>query len=148
MKIRKFNIENYNKGDAVKRLYLNSIKKSKFKGIDIESGFSMYQCSLEKDYWDKLEGATKRKVIAGFKKEYDEKSNSAVKKFDDFKKYADKILFDDKDYMELVDTLQDNYYCQAYDLLKQLLEGKTKGKSAKALKYQARKMSADDISCD
>ena len=57
-------------------------------------------------------------------------------------------VFDDKDYNELCIVLEDNYYCQSVTMIQDVITAKTKGKSVKALKYQARKMQADDISCD
>lgn len=64
------------------------------------------------------------------------------------KKKSDFVFGDDKDYKELMDVLDDNYYCQALTALKYFCEVKLKGKTAKSLKYNARLQQFNNMSCD
>lgn len=148
MKTREFNIENYDTKRFIQTQYRESVSMVKFEGLNLAVSVNYYNVSLPKDYWDKVSGKMKKKAIAHFKAEHKEKSTGVIKEFNGYKKYADKILFDDKAYIEILDILEDNYYCQALTMLKDIVYAKTKGSNVKAMKYQARKLQADDISCD
>ena len=45
--------------------------------------------------------------------------------------FIPKIDNDDKDYLELIKVIEDNYFCQAATMLNDLIELKTKGKQQK-----------------
>jgi hypothetical protein len=155
MKIRDFDIENYDY-----HAYLISLIEAELPtvvlGIELKSVRVRSKEIDEADWNDK--GEIKRKqlenfpkkaeVIAHFKAKYNESKKTTVQKFNETKAYVDKILSDDKEYIDLCEVLEGNYYCQATAMLKDILNKKTRGNSVKAMKYQARKMQADDVSCD
>ena len=157
MKIREFKLENYvdNIKEKMKQLLSEDIGKDRL-GVtisinrvsirEIEDAGWNDKDKVAMEVLDKF--SKKDEVIKAMESLYQSKSDNVVKAFDKQKEYADKILFDDKDYLELLTVLEDNYYCQALTMLHDMVARKTKGTSVKAMKYQARKMQADDISCD
>lgn len=148
MKIREFDIKNYDVNSMIRNMAKKSLTHVKFGGIEIEYKASTYNFVLKENVFDSLNQKTKKEIEDFFRNEHKKKSSNIIKQFNEYKKYSDKILFDDKDYNELLEVLEGNYYCQALTMVQDIVEAKTKGKSVKALKYQARKLQAENISCD
>ncbi len=148
MKIREFNIENYNVEQKVKKMVRDKVTHVEMGGIVFSVSLQTYNVRVEQEDFDKLDKKTKDIITKHFKDEYDIKSKEVIERYKKVKKYADKILFDDKEFNELCIVLEDNYYCQAISMIEDVITSKTKGKSMKALKYNARKLQADDVSCD
>jgi len=59
------------------------------------------------------EKEAKQEVIQSFKQDFYKKVKETVEAFNTLKKKSDFIFSDDKDYAELMEVLNDNYYCQA-----------------------------------
>ena len=149
MKTREFDIKNYDVKNKIIKDYNDQYAVIEFKGITIENYANMYNIKnrdsikledFDLDYQEEIKNF--------FLETYEEKKETTIKNFEKVNKFVKSILFDDKDYLELIEVLDDNYYCQATTLLNQLLETKIKGKSGKALKYQARVQQYNNISCD
>lgn len=147
MKVREFDIKNYD----VTEWYLEQISKHfenfSFLGIKYSPKSSRYDIEEKTLTIENLKNYEKE-IIKYFQEKYEVKKEGTIKNYEKVYKLVSFILFDDKDFVELIKVLEDSYYCQATTALNQLLDNKLKGKTAKSLKYQIRQQQFSNISCD
>lgn len=148
MKIREFDIKNYNITEKIKLDLIESLKSVSIGNVDCSNSININSYNIEKDI-EKYSKEYQKEILKYFKDKYDLKKEETIQRYKKVSEYAKKILFDDKDYIELIKVIEENYYCQATTMLHDLIELKTKGKTAKAMKYQARVMQVNNnVTCD
>lgn len=159
MKEREFDLENYREL-LLQKAYLLIADKMALKIGEISfkptkpSRYNI-ECSIDfnslkpNDLLALFSGEESKKITDELKEEFENKKSKTIEQFTKTKSIVDTILFDDKDYQELCIALDSIYYCQAETMLRDVLESKLKGKTAKAMKYQARKMALlNNVTCD
>lgn len=148
MKTREFDIKNYNISEKIKLDLLEALKDVNIGNVNCSNSIGINSYNIEKDI-EKYSKEYQKEIIQYFKEKYEIKKEETIQRYKKISSYAEKILFDDKDYLELIKVIEDNYYCQATTMLNDLIEQKTKGKTAKAMKYQARVMQINNnVTCD
>lgn len=159
MKEREFELDNY-KDLLLHKAYLLIAEKMTLKIGDITfkpARLNKYniECSIDFDSMSSndllaiFKDEESKNIISELKKEFEVKKEKTIDQFKKTKSITDSILFDDKDYQELCIALDNIYYCQAETMLRDVVESKLKGKTAKAMKYQARKMALlNNVTCD
>lgn len=148
MKKRDFDIANYDVKSKISDLVSKKVTEVVFGGVTFKVNIKQYDVQCTDTSYDSLSEEAKQEVIQSFKLDFDKKVKETVETFNMLKKKYDFVFSDDKDYKELMDVLDDNYYCQALTALKDFCEVKLKGKTAKSLKYNARLQQFNNMSCD
>lgn len=148
MKKRDFDIANYDVKSKIRELVSKKVTEVVFGGVTFKVNIRQYDVQCADTSYEALSEEAKQEVIQSFKLDFDKKVKETVETFNMLKKKSDFVFSDDKDYKELIDVLDDNYYCQALTALKDFCEVKLKGKTAKSLKYNARLQQFNNMSCD
>lgn len=148
MKKRDFDIANYDVKSKIRELVSKKVTEVVFGGVTFKVNIRQYDVICADTSYEALSEEAKQDVIQSFKQDFDKKVKETVEKFNTLKKKSDFIFCDDKEYKELMEVLEDNYYCQALTTLKDFCEVKLKGKTAKSLKYNARLQQFNNMSCD
>lgn len=159
MKEREFDLENY-KQLLIQKCYLLiqskislnfngfEFKISKLGRNNFNNGFD-FESMKCRDILNIFDNTDVVLMVDELKEEFEVKKQKTIEQFRKTKAIVDTILFDDKDYQELLIAIDSIYYCQAETMLRDVVDAKLKGKTAKAMKYQARKMALlNDVSCD
>jgi len=160
MKVREFDIENYNVFDVAANMLKEELESKiySFGGIEVSSfriiigtynnKFISEDYETEAEKLNLFDKDAQKKILNRLQLDYKEKVDKTKLLYEKAKKKADYILHDDKEYNEILIVLEDNFVCQANQMLLNIIYAKTKGKSVKAMKYQARQMQYNNISCD
>lgn len=148
MKVRDFDIANYDVKQKIRDIVSKKVTYVTFGGIAFKVNIRQYDVQCSDTSYDELSEDAKQEVIQSFKDDFEKKVKDTVDTFNALKKKTDFVFCDDKDYKELLEVLEDNYYCQALTALKDFCDVKLKGKTAKSLKYNARLQQFNNLSCD
>lgn len=148
MKKRDFDIANYDVKSKIRELVSKKVTEVVFGEVTFKVKIRPYDVQCDDTSYEALSKEAKQEVIQSFKQDFDKKVKETIENFNTLKKKSDFIFCDDKEYKELVEVLEDNYYCQALTTLKDFCEVKLKGKTAKCLKYNARLQQFNNLSCD
>lgn len=148
MKVRDFDIANYDVKPKIRDIVSKKVTEVTFGGIIFKVNLRQYDVQCNDTSYDELSDDAKLEVIKSFKDDFEKKVKDTVDTFNTLKKKTDFVFCDDKDYKELLEVLEDNYYCQALTALKDFCNVKLKGKTSKSLKYNARLQQFNNLSCD
>lgn len=148
MKVRDFDIANYDVKAKIRDIVSKKVTEVIYGGIVFKVNLRQYDVQCPDTSYDELSEDAKQEVIKSFKDDFENKVKNTVDTFNTLKKKTDFVFCDDKDYKELLEVLEDNYYCQALTALKDFCDVKLKGKTAKSLKYNARLQQFNNLSCD
>ena len=158
MKVRNFNVLNYNIKYAVEQFFINkiNIEPVGLVSAKVKNNYSLnifinnepIKYGKAEKLFNSLNKEAKEFVINFYKKQYKEKQKQTIEKYNNIKKQTDFIFFDDKEYKDLLNVLENALYCQSTSALKDFMDKKLRSKATKNIKYLIRNQEYLNISCD